>query len=522
MAQVQFNLIDFKLTTNSTDTVRTATGNGFTMPAHNGIISARLDYVTLDTYGGNTSDAALYLDGTTRAHDNSWLGPSGKDLTGSVFTAGYHYYRFHLKSTSATSNTWQLGSVVLTINYNPPYTKCSAPTSLSLSADNIAPGAASRLSWSGAGAGTGMTISSYNVYRSTSAGGSYTYIGNTSNTYLDVAAPTTNGASYYYKVVTVGSVAGWNSDMSGASAGLTCVFSEPSAPTAVAVNTGLVNPGGAATLSWSGAVAGTNNGITGYDVYRATSAAGTYAKIGSATGTSLAITASSTQGATYFYKVLTKGTYSNSGQSSAYASLKANTQPGKPTFVFPATGAETHSLAPAIRVTVPAEPDSQLQTLEIKLNAGSWASLGNILAAGETKTYVLAVTDGTHTIAVRAKDSMGLTSAETSISIVVSSPAWSRTLATGTVFASPLVSGRTDLDELITAVNKVRNFVGLLGIAPSGIGEWAQWKPIVEALQVALQAAYTTGGKEVPTVEEVPAYPKASVLNQLRTLVRAA
>lgn len=522
MAQVQFNLIDFKLTTNSTDTVRTPTGNGFTMPEHNGIISARLDYVTLDAYGGNTSDAALYLDGTTRAHDNSWLGPGGKDLLGSVFTAGYHYYRFHLKSTSTTSNTWQLGSVVLTINYNPPYTKCSPPTSLSLSADNVAPGAVSRLSWAGAAPGTGMSIASYNVYRSTSAGGTYSYLGNTTNSYLDVNAPTANGAEYFYKVITVGTVAGWESDMSGASAGLTCVFSAPSAPTAVSLNTSLVNPSGAATLSWSGAANGTNNVITGYDVYRATSAAGTYAKIGSAAGASLAVTASDTQGVTYFYKVLTKGTYSDSEQSSVYASLKANTQPGKPTFVFPSSGAETHSLAPAIKVTVPAEPDSQPQTLEIKLNAGSWTSLGNILAAGETKTYVLAVTDGTHTITVRAKDSLGLISAETAISIVVATPTWSRTLATGTVFASPAVSGRTDLNELVIAINKVRNFVGLGGVAPTGIGQWARWKGVVEELQTALKAAYTTGGKASPATDVVPAYPTASVLNQLRTLVRAA
>lgn len=522
MAQVQFNLIDFKLTTNSTDTARTATGNGFTMPAHNGIISARLDYVTLDTYGGNTTDAALYLDGTTRAHDNSWLGPGGKDLLGSVFTAGYHYYRFHLKSSNTTSNTWELGSVVLTINYNPPYTACGAATSVAVDSTNVAPGAATTLRWYGATDGTNNPIASFNIYRSTSPGGSYDYIGNVAAWTATVYAPTTNGASYYYKVIAIASVSGYDSGWSPASGAFTCSFSAPSVPTAVSLNTGLVNPNDAATLSWSGASDGTNNAIAGYDVYRATSAAGTYAKIGSAAGTSLTVTASDTQGVTYFYKVLTKGTYSDSGQSSVYAPLKANTQPGKPTFVFPVTGAETHSLKPAIRVTVPAEPDSQLQTLEIKLNSGSWASLGNIPAGGETNTYTLDVTDGTHTVTVRAKDSLGLVSAETPISIVVIAPSWGRTLTTGIVFASPTVSGRTDLNELVTAINKVRNFVGLSGIAPSGIGQWSQWKPIVEALQVALQAAYTTGGKESPAVDTVPAYPTVSVLNQLRTLLRVA
>ena len=91
-----------------------------------------------------------------------------------------------------------------------------------------------------------------------------------------------------------------------------------------------------------------------------------------------------------------------------------------------------------------------------------------------------------------------------------------------TMLASTIVSGCADLNELTTAINKVCGFVGLVGIAPVGVGQWARWRGVVEELQTALKAAYTTGGKAAPTTDEVPAYPTASVLNQLRTLVRAA
>lgn len=173
MASVSIQLIDVDLKTNSTDTVRTALNNYLTVPENSGINSVSLSYVTLNTYGGNTQDAALYLDGTTRAHDNSWLAPGGKELLASVFAAGQHSYRFHLKSNNSTSNDWKLGTVVLTIDYNPPIpstTSCSAPTSASVS-PSVAEGDAS-LAFSGAAGGTGNAITGYEIQYSESTDGS--------------------------------------------------------------------------------------------------------------------------------------------------------------------------------------------------------------------------------------------------------------------------------------------------------------------------------------------------------------
>ena len=53
------------------------------------------------------------------------------------------------------------------------YTACSAPTNIWLSASIQVPGQNVTLNWSGASGGTNTTISSYNIYRSTSASGSY-------------------------------------------------------------------------------------------------------------------------------------------------------------------------------------------------------------------------------------------------------------------------------------------------------------------------------------------------------------
>ncbi|NCB36768.1 MAG: hypothetical protein EOM58_12095, partial [Clostridia bacterium] len=174
-----FTLNSFKLTTTSTDTRRTVTAY-FTVPNHIGINSASLSYVTLDTYGGNTQDAALYLDSTTRAHDNSFLAPGGKALLTSIFTPGQHSYRFHLKSNTTSSNTWELGTITLTLDYTPPV---SNPGTITLNKASMLAGEAVGISLSAADAGVtrtiqakwGATVLATIVSGKDSTAGSYTY-----------------------------------------------------------------------------------------------------------------------------------------------------------------------------------------------------------------------------------------------------------------------------------------------------------------------------------------------------------
>lgn len=79
------------------------------------------------------------------------------------------------------------------------YTDCTAPTTVTLDKEIEVPGQSAVLSWSGAVAGTSLTIGSYDVYYSNSENGEYTLLGNTTDTFYTVTAPAA-GQYYYYKV----------------------------------------------------------------------------------------------------------------------------------------------------------------------------------------------------------------------------------------------------------------------------------------------------------------------------------
>lgn len=218
----------------------------------------------------------------------------------------------------------------LTLDYL-VYSECGAPETVTVGAENAAPGAKVTLSWAGATAGENNPITGYWVYRATEPDGTYTLLTSVSSTAtsgsLAVTAPTTNDSSYYYKVRTVCANSAYDSEISVAYATLTCAFSSLTAPTSVAVNPTNASPGGKAELTWSGAMAGTNNSITGYEVYRATSVDGVYEYLTFVDSTDtfggVDVTAPSTNGDVYCYKVLAVGSLDgyNSDMSATYAML---------------------------------------------------------------------------------------------------------------------------------------------------------------------------------------------------------
>lgn len=196
------------------------------------------------------------------------------------------------------------------------YTATGAPTSVSLAATTIDAGTSTTLSWSGAKAGTYNTITGYHIYRSTAENGTYSLAYNVSSTSTaastSVAAPSTMGQKYYYKVYTIGS-RNLNSGPSSAVSLTAQTYSAPSAPTSITINDAssvYIGEGSTATLKWSGASAGTNNAIAGYLVYVGDSL---YADVGSST-TSTSVP--SYGGGEHKWKVVTKGTHSNSVASS--------------------------------------------------------------------------------------------------------------------------------------------------------------------------------------------------------------
>ena len=165
-------------------------------------------------------------------------------------------------------------SVYIRVEYEYAYTACSAPTSVSVATTTPAAGGTTTLSWSGAKAGTLNPITGYQIYRATSANGSYTLLDTVSTSAtsgsLKITAPSSMGSSYYYKIITVGTVSGYNSGYSG-SVGITAkTITKCSAPTAISISPTAIDKGGSTTLTWSGASGGTNNGITAYNIYRST------------------------------------------------------------------------------------------------------------------------------------------------------------------------------------------------------------------------------------------------------------
>lgn len=149
-------------------------------------------------------------------------------------------------------------------------TACTAPTSLSLSKTIQTPGQNVTLSWSGAKAGTGVSIASYNVYRSTSSGGTYSYLTNTTSTSCNVAAPPAT-KYYYYKVIAKANIAGYDSGYSNASAGLKG-NSPPNAPSVSANRTVVPSYGGSVTFT---VTAGTDPDGQTRTLYYSTSSSGT-------------------------------------------------------------------------------------------------------------------------------------------------------------------------------------------------------------------------------------------------------
>lgn len=224
--------------------------------------------------------------------------------------------------------------VKLVVDYTIPYTAPSAPTSVSVASTNVAPGASVKLSWSGAAAGTNNAITGYHVHRATSANGSYSYLTEVSTSAtsgsVDVTAPTTNGSSYYYKAYTKATQSDYLwSAASTAYATLTTKFTAPTAPTVKINNsTSAYVPAdsGTATLSWSGASAGTNNPIASYLIY----VDGTLYGETPSTQSSVSIPAYSA--GNHSWTVITKGSYSNSSASSAVI-VYAYSAPAAPTSV---------------------------------------------------------------------------------------------------------------------------------------------------------------------------------------------
>ena len=142
------------------------------------------------------------------------------------------------------------------------------------------------VSWSAVSGATG-----YQVYRSTSADGTFASLGTVTAT-SKVSTGLKTGTTYYYKVRAYKEVNG--KKIYGEYSKVVSAMPKPSAPTGVkAVSASATS----ITVSWSKAT-----GATGYEVYRSTSADGTFTKLGAVTTTGRNCAGLKT-GTTYYFKV---------------------------------------------------------------------------------------------------------------------------------------------------------------------------------------------------------------------------
>lgn len=228
-------------------------------------------------------------------------------------------------STDTRSKDWALDK-----NY--PYTDCTAPTaaSITLSPAIQKPGGDITISWNAGVAGTGMSISKYQVQYKIGSG-SWVDGGYSTTTSKKITLPSTasRGETISAQVKTIGSVSGYDSGYRTGS-GTSKVNRLPGAPT-VTVNKDLVSSSGeAVTFTLSAGSVGTNESQTP-SIYYATSTSGAKAVCSNGFKPTVASTT------TYYF-----WTYDGLEYSSSYVS-KTITVNSKPTLDFSISGSSTSS-----------------------------------------------------------------------------------------------------------------------------------------------------------------------------------
>lgn len=164
---------------------------------------------TTSVYQGTNIDLRYGISTSSTAYVNSSGTSSGYALTKNAkntrsisLKANTTYYITIFPATKRSDNFGLLHISNSGISYTLTeliYTECTAPTTVTLDKEIEVPGQSAVLSWSGAVAGTSLTIGSYDVYYSDSEDGEYTLLGNTTDSFYTVTAPTA-GQYYYYKV----------------------------------------------------------------------------------------------------------------------------------------------------------------------------------------------------------------------------------------------------------------------------------------------------------------------------------
>ena len=205
------------------------------------------------------------------------------------------------------------------VTYTESYSACKAPTSVNTNYSIWKPDGTVSITWDGAEPGTNNAIVGYRVYWKSGGAptiSSYTNYADVTSSPYSFTVPNERGTTYYFKVLTRGTVSGYDSGISSAQA-TTKVNSLPNAPTVSASPTRIKSTD-STTVTFTVTAGSTNDTGQTASLYYATSASGTKTAFTSPLKPSL------NAAATYYF-----WTYDGLEYSSSYASqsIIKNTPP---------------------------------------------------------------------------------------------------------------------------------------------------------------------------------------------------
>ncbi|WP_240035164.1 Ig-like domain-containing protein [Neobacillus notoginsengisoli] len=254
-----------------------------------------------------------------------------------------------------------------------------------------------KLTWT-----AGSAASGYEIYRSTSAAGTYSKVGTVSGTSF-VNSSLNTGTTYYYKIRAYKT--GTSTVYSDYSPVVSAkpVLSVPVSAKAASASYNSIK------TSWAAV-----SGSSGYEVYRSTASTGTYSLVGSTTSTSFTNSAL-TPGATYYYKVRA---YRMVGTAKVYSGYSAVVS-AKPIPSVPASAKAASASYNSIKTSWAAVSGaSGYQVYRATTSSGTYTLVGTTTATSFTNSGL--TTGKAYYYKVRAYRTVGTSKIYSGYSSVVS------------------------------------------------------------------------------------------------------
>jgi hypothetical protein len=254
--------------------------------------------------GVNQSISSYLIRYRTSSNNSTWSGWADLSIISSTSTSGSktinmsskvprgYYVQFAIRTQPSNTNyvsSWAFSTVIR----RKPYTKCTAPTTFTVSANNF--DTTITISWSGASGGTNNAINSYSIQYSLSSNNSswgdwitLQNISTTKTSYTfskNVSSIISRGQYVKFRIRTQGSAGtSYYSDYKVSSSIRRNLYSSCTSPTSIELESEKSISGdvydsrfnASITIKWSGAKSGDNNEIKAYQIEYQTSSSSSF------------------------------------------------------------------------------------------------------------------------------------------------------------------------------------------------------------------------------------------------------